>query len=133
MFPKEVKESVVRITAIQVAALTILSLFIKPFIGLLAIDFATRAFIGPKYSLLGAISRFIDKTFNIGGNLIAYPPKKFAAQIGFAISLFASIFVGVSLPVFYVLAGILILFALLEGIFGFCMGCKLYWLMNKLV
>jgi len=130
---EEIQEPVVRIIAIEVVLLSILSFFVNPIIGFLAIDFATRAYIDPKYSLLSIIAKFIFKTFKLEHKKIALAPKKFAAIIGFAITLFASIFVGISMPVFFVLTSILIIFSFLEGALGFCVGCKLHWLMNKIV
>lgn len=133
MFPEKVKESVVKVAAIQVAIVAILSLFFKPIILFVLADFIFRAFIGPEYSFLAISAKFISNRLNMKGEMIKYAPKRFAAMIGFAITFAASIFILVSSPAFYVLVGMLILFSLLEGVFGFCVGCKLYWLMNKLV
>ena len=129
-FPGKVPEVVVRTTAIQVTVIAVLTIaFASPWpVLLLMLDFATRAFISPKLSPLATVSRVVwVPALNLNGPEIFYTPKKFAARIGFAMTLVSAVLYFLGLP----LAGgaviaILALFSFLEGAFRFCVGCKIY-------
>ena len=134
-FPKKTPEVVVRITAAEIFLLAMVSAVTNFFwIPLfLAGDFALRAFFAPKLSPVGYVARGSAKTFHGQmDRLVFFAPKKFAAAIGFTLSVlaFALGAAGVTYGVAVVM-GVLAVFSGLEAFVGFCAGCKIYgWLMQ---
>lgn len=127
--PNKVNGGAVRIVALfavllSLAALATANGYLAAF---LAIDFAIRGFITPRYSPLAALGRLVQPYTSFRGTPIFFAPKRFAARIGFilsaggAVALFLS-----SPPVGGALLGVLAFFALLEGAFSYCVGCKIY-------
>jgi hypothetical protein len=53
-------------------------------------------------------------------------PKMFAARLGLLFSAGAVLFFALSLPVSLVFGGILLVFATLDSVFDFCVGCLTY-------
>lgn len=134
-FPTHVSKSVVRITAIQVFLLSGLSFLLQnPWLALiLAADFAMRSIVLPRLSPLVFISRaLVIPIFHLKGRDISYPPKRFAALIGFVLSGTGFLFgvYGLMVP-FYTCLGMLGLFSFLEAAFDFCAGCKIYTLLMR--
>jgi hypothetical protein len=132
-FPEHVSEAVVRAAAGEVFVLALLALLIRsPWLALvLAVDFALRAFLTPRWSFLALPAKqLIVPALGLQGLPIPFPPKRFAASIGFALS--ASAFL---LGMFGVVWGltaplaVLCLFSALESFLGFCAGCKIYGLL----
>ncbi len=101
--------------------------------GALAIDFIIRAFIRPKYSPLAALARGTVSGFNLPKKMVDSAPKIFAARIGVLFSAVATLLYAANLliPGTVVLV-ILLICAVLESAFGFCLGCWMYALLpNK--
>lgn len=99
---------------------------------ILGMDFFIRGFISPRFSPFSMLSKFIIDILKIQPLLINAGPKIFASQIGFAIC--------VSILLFYILdlktagnifALSLVLCASLEAFLGYCVGCKIFSLLNK--
>ena len=129
-FPGKVPEVVVRATAIEVTVIAVLSIaFASPWpVLFLMLDFATRAFISPKLSPLATLSRVVwVPALNLKGPEIFYTPKKFAARIGFVMTLLSAVlyFLGLS-PAGGAVIAVLALFSFMEGAFRYCVGCKIY-------
>ena len=93
----------------------------------LSMDFFLRAFKIGKYSVLGNIAKFAVQRFHINGKPVDEAPKRFAAKLGFV---FTIIILSLSVTGFAIAATVatylLILFAILESVFSFCVGCKVY-------
>ncbi|GAB3504574.1 DUF4395 domain-containing protein [Spirosoma knui] len=94
-------------------------------IGLLAVDFGLRAFNAGKFSPFGIVADGVVKLFHLPYKGTDQAPKRFAARIGLAFA--------VSIGLFQVfgwgtvaLSSILIIFAALESLGGFCAGCYVY-------
>ncbi len=95
--------------------------------GLLALDFIIRAFIKPKYSPLATLARGIVSGLNLPKKMVDSAPKVFAARVGVAFSVIATIlFAFKSTTVGAIVLGVLILCAALEAFLGFCLGCWMY-------
>jgi Domain of unknown function (DUF4395) len=98
----------------------------------LIVDFFLRAFNYGKYSLLNMVSKFIITQLNLTAKPIDRAPKRFAAKIGLV---FASGITVLQLLEYktaaIVVAVILLFFALLESVFGFCAGCHAYTFYKK--
>ncbi|AYQ32906.1 DUF4395 domain-containing protein [Runella sp. SP2] len=96
---------------------------------LLVIDFGLRAFDAGKYSPLARLSDIIVKQFSFPTKPIYFPPKRFAARIGFAFSVTITVLHLLGIATIWV-AGILTFFAALESLAGICAGCYVYdWLL----
>jgi len=132
---KQVDEKAARINAV-LSAVSVALFFVTSYkfiIVFLAIDFFIRGFIDPLYSFYTAISKSILRITNNKPKLIDGSPKIFAAKLGFFMSSFIVLTSILNLPVVAIVFGImLIFFALLEGIFGYCVGCKIYSIIEKL-
>jgi hypothetical protein len=98
--------------------------------GLLAADFFLRAFGSPRHSPLAQLAGRITSALRLPRRLVDAAPKVFAARIGLAFTVAATILLalGLTVPAVVVL-GVLIVFAFLESVFAFCAGCWVYSLL----
>jgi apolipoprotein N-acyltransferase len=99
----------------------------------LLLDFFLRAFNFGKYSPLHLLSDQVIHSFQLPYKPIDQAPKRFAAKIGFILTiaiLAAHILSWINLS--HLLAMAIILFALMESVFGFCAGCHIYTIYKKL-
>ncbi len=90
-------------------------------------DFLLRITRWAKYSPLSLLADVVISQFNISNKPTDRAPKRFAAGTGLAFTILitaASLF-HLNL-VSIVLTGILVLFAALESLVGFCAGCYVY-------
>jgi hypothetical protein len=123
----DASQNKIRIIALIVFIVTLLFIYFN-FILIpifLAIDFALRGFNLGKYSLLSIISSKIANYLPFADKPIFFPPKQFAAKIGFIFSLSIVIFYFVNINSIIV-ASILAFFAAMEAFFNICMGCIVY-------
>lgn len=122
-------ENQVRITAFFVVVLISLFLITRfwPIPGFLVIDFALRALQLGKVSPLALVSKSLVTLFKIPAKPVDRSPKIFAARIGlvFSLSVLAASIYGFN-TLSYSLAGVLLVFALLEYALGFCAACFIY-------
>jgi hypothetical protein len=123
-------ENVVRTIAIVTVLITTAAILTGSYLIfiLLGADFAIRSFSSGTGSPLKILSGQISGVLGIRNKkLIDAAPKKFAAMLGMTFSLLAGLFLLINLPVAAITtASILIFCALLEGVFGFCLGCFVY-------
>lgn len=126
---KKVNETVVRIIALQVLILVLISMYLNLYIIplFLVIDFYLRGFLNGKGSLLRLTALFISKSLNLSTHFVDEKPKQFAAKIGFLASLFLFVFqfLNFDLTALFI-ASALCFFASLESFFAICVGCILY-------
>jgi hypothetical protein len=131
-----VNEHVVKLIALQVITITTIALFnhYLYLLFILTIDFAIRAFTYLP-SPLALIAKIISKALGQKPKPVFAPPKKFAAAIGFTFSLAISILLLLNFGnTAYVIGGILIFCAFLEGVFNVCIGCYVYdWVVAPIV
>ena len=100
----------------------------------LIVDFSLRGFDFGKYSVLRFISKNIVEALNIKPKPIDSAPKLFAAKIGIVFALLIFIAQISNLYVLFLSASLgLLACALLEGVFGICLGCYFYTILNKLI
>lgn len=126
--------NVVRIVALQVVVIALLYLYTKQavFIYLLLVDFFIRGVLRSPNTLFVIIASKIEKSILKSGKSIDRSPKLFAAFIGFLFALSITISYALNwLIVSYVLSGILVFFALLEGVFEYCVACRFYSLYQR--
>jgi hypothetical protein len=124
-----VNENKVRLTALWVLALILITFYINPlpvFIFLM-IDFFLRAFNFGKFSPLNILSNTIVKQFKISNKPIDQAPKRFAAGIGFVLSaLVVVLLIAGYMKTVFVLTIVFASFAFLESFLSFCAGCYIY-------
>ncbi len=126
---RQINENVTRLNAL--VTVIVASMFlVTPYrwiIFILPVDFLLRSFWSGRFSPVGTVNKWIVKVFQIGESLINEGPKIFAAQIGLALSGLTVLFYLVNLHfIAFIIAGILVLFALLESTSGYCVACKIY-------
>lgn len=126
---EKINEPTVRIVAGIVVILASVGIFFnQPIIFLLlGCDFLVRGFYKKEYSFLRFVGIQITNALNFNIKLIDAAPKRFAAKIGFIFSLLIlSLLLLQQLNVALILAIILIVCAVLESVFGYCLGCQFY-------
>lgn len=128
-------ENVIRIVALQVIIVTVVTLTFNWYILalFLAIDFAIRSFTRIT-SPLAFIAKGVTNLLNLRPKPIFAPPKRFAATLGTIFSILIALFLYFNLLVpAYITGFILILCATLEAVFNICLGCYIYnWIIAPL-
>lgn len=132
-FPDPVNENAARVVAGGVALLATLYLIFETqaLLWVLAYGFLARVLCGPRFSPLGlmatrVIARHLPVKYCPG------PPKRFAQGIGLAFASAALVLSLLGDPDWsMVVIGLLLAAALLESVFGFCLGCKIFGLLMK--
>lgn len=133
-FPKPVNEYAARTVAGGVAILAALTLMTgSPWlIVVLAVGFLARVLAGPRLSLLGQLAtRVVAPRFGLP-RFVPGPPKRFAQAIGLTLTTAAAV-AALGLGAHMVamaLVAVLLVFALMESVLGFCAGC---WLFARLM
>ncbi|TLX77812.1 DUF4395 domain-containing protein [Labilibacter sediminis] len=128
---ERISEHIPRITALFVIILLLLYVITQSWIipAFLVIDFYTRGFGKAKFSALGILSSKVGDILPNKGKAIPKAPKVFAARLGF---IFTSTIVALHIAQFASASALisfaLILFAGLECIANFCVGCWVYTL-----
>jgi len=135
-FPNPVNEVSARLVAAGVVLLALATIVLdQPWLTLvLAYGFIARVAAGPKFSPLGQlVTRVITPNLRFKERLVAGPPKRFAQGVGVVFSVAAAILavgLGEANAAYLVLA-VLVFFAVLEAVFGICVGCKVFALLMR--
>jgi hypothetical protein len=97
----------------------------------LVADFFLRSFNLGRYSPLAVTGGWLAEALRFSQRPVYMPPKRFAARIGLSLNLlivaFALAQISTIIPV-----SILIFFAALESLLGFCAGCYVYDYLQRL-
>jgi hypothetical protein len=120
----------VRVISFQVALFTVILLITQEsfFAFVLLFDFFMRALRQTNFSPFQIIGNFIITGWGIAPKLCDESPKRFALYLGLVTSLFLVILYAAGLTVFATAITIILLIcALLETLFDFCIGCKIYY------
>ena len=134
-FPNPVNDNAARVVAAGVAALALITLATGWLwlIVLLAVGFAARALSGPRFSLLGRLATRVIAPRLGPAKLVPGPPKRFAQAIGLTlttVAVVAALGFGADRLALGLVA-VLLVFATLESVLGFCAGCWLFGLLMK--
>jgi hypothetical protein len=135
-FPDTVNEKAARVVAGGVAIIALVTLvtgwhwLLVP----LAVGFLARVLTGPKLSPLGQLATRVVAPQLGAPKLVPGPPKRFAQSIGLALTVAAA---AASLWLDHPgiasgLLGVLIVFATLESVVGFCAGCCVFGQLMRL-
>jgi len=126
---ERVPEHLPRVTAFYVIGLMIiymLTLF-TPLLLFVLFDFIMRGFGFQQYSPIHFMARKTSELLKLKGKLIEKAPKIFAARLGVLMVLAALILDLASIPAgALAFASGLVIFATLECVFNFCLGCYVY-------
>jgi len=132
---RRVDSNMVRIISFQVSLFTVALLFTQEifFAFILLFDFLMRTLRRPNLSPFYVVAKFILDGWDIAPKLCDESPKRFALYLGLLISLvlvvlFATGFTIVATATAVILLGC----ALLETLFDFCIGCKIYYAIQLL-
>lgn len=124
-----INERLTRINACIVILLVAAGFFFNSgliFIFLMS-DFFIRAFTKSKHSPVSYAGRWIVQLLHLKNKSVNKAPKIFAARMGFLMALTVTVLFLLKLYIAaYVVASLLVFFALLEFALGFCMGCYIY-------
>ena len=129
-FPNPVNEKAARVVAGGVAASGALTLatgwlWLVP---LIAVGFLARVLAGPRFSPLGRLATQVVAPRLGPAKLVPGPPKRFAQAVGLTLTTVASV-LGLGLGwtgAATALVAVLLVFALLESVVGFCAGCWVF-------
>jgi len=133
-FPNPVNEKAARVVAAGVAIIALVTLatgwhwLLVP----LALGFLARVLTGPTLSPLGQLATRVVAPRLGAPALVPGPPKRFAQSVGLALTTVAAVAsLVLDVPVVASgLLGVLIVFATLESVVGFCAGC---WMFARLM
>ena len=133
-FPNPVNEKAARVVAGGVALLsaTILLTGWQWLLVLVALGFLARVVSGPTLSVLGQIATRVVAPRLGPPKFVPGPPKRFAEGIGLIVSTAAAV-ASLGFGVTWLaaaLVALLLVFATLESVVGFCTGC---WLFSRLM
>ncbi len=126
---KRVDTHIVRAIATLASLTALLFLFTNQsfLLFLLFFDYLMRLIRLEKFSPFYQVSTFIVKILKLQPHKSDEAPKRFALILGCIMTFFMVLFYLFSLPfLVYVLVVILLFCAMLEAIFNFCIGCKIY-------
>lgn len=132
-FPTVVNEKAARVVAglvVLLAGLAIATgwLWLS---AVLALGFALRVAAGPRYDPFGLLATKIVAPRLGRAVLVAGAPKRFAQAVGLVLTVAATVALALGAPAVTVgLLAVLVVFALLESVLGFCAGC---WVFGKLM
>jgi hypothetical protein len=134
-FPNPVNENAARVVAGGVAVLALLTLLTgwSWLIVLLAVGFAARVLAGPRFSALGRLATQVIAPRLGPARLVPGPPKRFAQGVGLAVTTLAAVLAlgfGATTAATALMV-VLLCFALLESVVGFCAGCWMFGLLMK--
>lgn len=135
-FPNPVNEVSARLVAAGVVVMCAVTIaFDVPWMtAVIAYGFLARVLTGPTLSPLGQlVTRVLTPRLPFAAKPVPGPPKRFAQGIGATLSVAAAILalgLGAHLAA-YVLLGMIIVAAILESVFAYCLGCKIFGLLMR--
>lgn len=136
-FPNPVNEVSARLVAGGVALMGLAAVMgHQPWLLIvLAYGFVARVLTGPKLSPLGLIAtKLLTPRLPFATRYVPGPPKRFAQAIGAGVTISAALmYFGFHDATWaYGLTTLLVVFATLESVFAFCVGCQIFGLLMRL-
>ncbi|GAA4459629.1 DUF4395 domain-containing protein [Phytohabitans houttuyneae] len=130
-FPNPVNEVSARLVAGGVVVLSVAAIALDlPWLtAVIAYGFVARVLTGPKLSPLGLlVTRVVTPRLPVPAKLVPGPPKRFAQGIGAVLTVSAAVLaLGFAQhTAAYALLGAVIVAAVLESVFAFCVGCTIF-------
>jgi hypothetical protein len=135
-FPNPVNEVSARLVAggVVVMCLLTIGLNLKWATAVIAYGFIARVLTGPSLSPLGQfMTRIVTPRLHLGVRPVAGPPKRFAQGIGVVFSVAALVLTVLGYwGAAQIVLALLATAAVLESVFGLCLGCKAFALLMRL-
>ena len=131
---RRIDTNLVRLISTQVLIIAILLIYTKlPIFALiLFIDFCARGARKPSFSPFFNIGKLAVITLKLHPNMTDEAPKRFALFMGLAFSFILSLlYISSYFETGTIVAVVLLICALLETIFDFCLGWKVYQVIQK--
>ncbi len=129
-FPNPVNEVSARLVAggVLVMCIVTIAFGLEWATFVIAYGFVARVLTGPTLSPLGqVVTRVVTPRLGIPERPVAGPPKRFAQGVGVAFSVTALMLTGLGYwTAAEVVLALLASAALLESVFGLCLGCKVF-------
>jgi len=129
-FPNPVNEVSARLVAggVLVMCIVTIAFGLEWATVVIAYGFVARVLTGPTLSPLGqVVTRVVTPRLGIPERPVAGPPKRFAQGMGVAFSMTALVLTGLGYwTAAEVVLALLASAALLESVFGLCLGCKVF-------
>ena len=135
-FPDPVNEVSARLVAGAVVIMSLVTIaFDQPWLtAVIAYGFVARVLTGPTLSPLGQlVTRVVTPRLGVPPKPVSGPPKRFAQAMGATMSVTAAVLaLGFGLRgAAYVILGLLVVAAVLESVFAYCLGCKIFGLLMR--
>ncbi|MEV0715483.1 DUF4395 domain-containing protein [Asanoa sp. NPDC050611] len=135
-FPNPVNEVSARLVAggVVIMAAATLIFDLRWLAVVIAYGFLARVASGPTLSPLGQlVTRVVTPRLPVAARPVAGPPKRFAQGMGAVLTTTAAVlWVGFGFATAgKVLLGLVIVAAVLESVFAFCIGCKVFALLMR--
>lgn len=127
---RRVDSNMVRVISFQVALFTIILLITQQsiFAFIILFDFTMRTLRQMNFSPFYLVGKFVLNGWGIAPKLCDESPKRFALYLGLVTSLFLVLFYTAGFTLFATsITIVLLICALLETLFDFCIGCKIYY------
>lgn len=126
--PLRINRNVARITGFFMAVMLALYAYTGTvyFVIAIVIDYFIRAFTPLTYSPFSWLAHNIVDVFNWPPDYQDKAPKIFAARVGFLFALTAALLYPGFMTASLIVGTTLMVFALLESVFDFCVGCIVY-------
>jgi hypothetical protein len=136
-FPDPVNEVSARLVAAGVVLMSAAAIALQqPWItAVIAYGFLARVLTGPTLSPLGQlVTRVVMPRLPVAPKPVPGPPKRFAQGVGAVLSVTAAVLaLGPGLETAaYGLLGLMVVFATLESVFAFCIGCEIFRALMRL-
>ena len=133
---RQIDGTIARINALSVFLLLLLSVVIpEPLILLfLGFDFMIRLYGNRRYSPIFQVSTLLKRVLGLKSEMVDAGAKRLAGHFGlfFVFAALVSSFAGLTV-VMYAIVAVFLLCLLLELLFGYCIGCKIYFIYRKIV
>ncbi len=127
---RRVDSNMIRVISFQVALFTVILLITQEsfFALVLLFDFFMRTLRQSNFSPFQIVGKFVLTGWGVAPKLCDESPKRFALYLGLVTSLFLVVFYVAGFTTFATaITVILLICALLETLFDFCIGCKIYY------
>lgn len=127
---RRVDSNMVRVISFQVALFSVLLLLTQEsfFALILLFDFFMRTIRKQNLSPFHMVGKFILSGWGVTPKLCDESPKRFALYLGLIISFFLVLFFVAELTSIAIgITAILFICALMETLFDYCIGCKIYY------
>ncbi len=124
----KIDNTISRLTVFQCAVLLALYLWtgIPYFILLVAVDYGIRTTGNGAYSPLGWVAVRLARAAGLPNKPTDHSPKLFASRIGFLFATVSTLLFPFAATASTIVAGILLIFTILDSVFDLCVGCLTY-------